>query len=74
MKLFASKKGASGGVIGAGIAAVTLLVVSVIIGQVENNTVWSQTLSGTIGTYIEPLAILSTFAVVGMMAYKAVKR
>ena len=60
-----------GGVIGAGIALVVLLVVTVIVGSVENSTTWTQTLSGTIGAYIEPLAMLSGLALAGGLAYKA---
>lgn len=75
MKLTINKKGAAfSQVIAGGIACITLVVTAVIIGSVENGTSWSQTLSGTIGDYVEPLAMLSAFAVIGATVYKAVKR
>lgn len=71
MKL--SKKGNSR-LIGIAIAAVTMIVCTVIIGNVENGTTWTQTLSGTIGDYVEPLAMLAAFALIGSAAYVAVRR
>lgn len=61
----------SGNVIGAGVALVMIIVVTVIVGSVENGTTWSQTLSGTIGDYVEPLAMLGGLALAGGLAYKA---
>lgn len=63
-----------GSLVGGGIAAVMMLVSAVIISSVENATTWSQSLSSTIGNYIEPLAILATFAIVGMLGYRAFQK
>lgn len=67
------KKGNAGRVVGSGIALVVLLVVAVIVGTVENDTVFKQSLSSTIGTYLEPLALLAGLTIAGSMAYKAMK-
>lgn len=66
-------KGSAGRIVGAGIALVVITIVTLIVGTVENSTSWTQTLSGTIGNYIEPLAMLSGLAVAGGMAYKAMR-
>lgn len=67
-----NKKGNSR-IIGAGIALVVLMVIAQIVSAVENGTVWVQTISGTIGDYIEPIALLSGLALAGGMAAKAVR-
>lgn len=62
------KNGFGQRIVGTGIALVVLMVVAVIVGTIENSTTWTQSLSSTIGDYIEPLALLGGLVVAGMMA------
>lgn len=71
MKLFGDKKGK--GLIGIAISAVIILICVVIIGQVENDTTWVNSLSTTVGGYIETIGILAALATVGYMAYSAAR-
>lgn len=66
------KKGQSN-IISMGIAIIVLVVIALIAGSVENGLVFNQTLTSTIGNYLEPLALLSGLALAGYMGYRALK-
>lgn len=68
-----SKKGNVGGVVAGGVAIIVVLVIAIIVGSVEDGIVFTQSLSSTIGTYIEPLALLAALTIAGGLAYKAMK-
>lgn len=59
-------------IIKATMAVVVMLVIAIIIGTVEDGLTFTQSLTSTIGGYLEPLAILSTLGLIGYMAYSKV--
>lgn len=61
-------------IIGSVIATISMLIMAVIIGSVENGITFTQTLTSTIGDYVEPLGVLSAFAIIGGAVYMAVRK